>query len=397
MNSGFLNNSEATVGSGITRLAERASAMDIAVSYLQVSGWKSIQPLIDRLPSDKVRVLFTDQFAITHPDALELAVNEAAIRRYVGGDVYHPKVYIARDKRGEVQGALVGSANLSSSGLESGVEGAVLLEGGAILDTIGQWFDGLWGAAEDVGKEFVQRYRPTWRAAARARIRICRFRRRAMRPKRAEPKGTPEDIDVLEDLCGTIRLPITILSIDQAGNNIRNLKRLLSVLHDFPNVSGKARSELRLLGLLDGGELTGIGRRARRCRTTRALARTWCRWLKGQTRRELAAINAKLANFKRCATLFWKLRPEVVAFFFDHLEDRAERDSLKAIELLSNGDHAVCELKLEDFKSLAPVLAKPGGLPAQLREAIESYHENKGSRSWRGDDRRILLEAFRSA
>ncbi|HVA45412.1 MAG TPA: hypothetical protein VNH11_03415 [Pirellulales bacterium] len=119
--------------------------------------------------------------------------------------------------------------------------------------------------------------------------------------------------------------------------------------------------------------------------------------MKGQTRRDLAAINPNIANFKRCATQFWKLRPEVVAFFMDHLQDRAERDVLKAIELLCNGDDAVRELKLEDFKSLAPLLAKPTGLPPPLREAIESYHRNKGSRSWRGDDRRILLEAFRSA
>jgi HKD family nuclease len=398
MSSGFSNNSDATVLSGISRVAEMASAIDIAVSYVQVSGWKSLQPLIDRLPSGKVRVLFTDQFALTHPGALELALKgEAAVRRYVGGEVYHPKVYIARDKTGRVQRALVGSANLSSSGLLSGVEGAVLLDRGTILETIGQWFDALWGAAEEVDNEFVQQYRPNWRNAARARIRMRRFRRRAARPTRAEPKGTPDDVDVLEDLCGTIRLPITILSIDQAGNNVRNLKRLLSVLHAFPNVSGKARSELHLLGMVDGGELTEIGRRARRCQTNRTLARTWCGWLKGQRRKTLAAINPKIANFKRCATLFWKLRPEVVAFFFDHLEDRAERDVLKAIELLCNGDDAVRELKLEDFKSLAPVLAEPTGLPAPLREAVESYHRNKGSRSWRGNDRRILLESFRSA
>lgn len=398
MSSDFLNNSDATILRGISRLAKTAAAIDIAVSYLQVSGWKSLEPLIGELPSGKVRVLFTDQFALTHPNALDLAIKgEAAVRRYVGSEVYHPKVYIARSKIGRVQGAVVGSANLSSSALLSGVEGAVLLERGTILEAIGEWFDSLWDGAEEVGIEFVQQYRPSWRKAARARIRLRRYRRRSDRSTRAAAKDTPEDIDVLEDLCGTIRLPITILSIDQAGNNIRNLKRLLSVLHAFPNISGKARSELHLLGLFEGGKLTEIGRRARQRHTTRSLARTWCGWLKGQTQKDLAVINPKIARFKRCAHLFWKLRPEVVAFFFDHLEDRAARNVVKAIELLCNSDDAVRELKLDDFKALSTLLAEPTGLPVPLRDSIESYHENKGSRSWRGNDRRILLEAFRSA
>lgn len=222
-------------------------------------------------------------------------------------------------------------------------------------------------------------------------------RRVSVNGRKATAQGTPEDVDVLEDLCGTIKPPITILSIDQAGNNIRNLNRLLSVLHDFPRISGKARSDLHLLGLVDAGEITEIGERARRCRTTTALARTWCHWLKTQTRRELADINPALANFKRCANIFWTLRAEVITFFFANLNNRRERATLNAIELLCNGDKAVRELTIEDFRSFAPFLLDPKALPAPLRRAIRSYHTNKGNRSWRGNERRILLEAYRRA
>ncbi|MCL6505402.1 MAG: hypothetical protein K6T59_00090 [Bryobacteraceae bacterium] len=401
MSETFLTNNKApaTVQSGIRGLIAADGGLDVAVSYIQVSGWHALSGIIHRLVPNRVRILVTDQFDLTHPKALQLALNSGVqLRRYAGNRIYHPKVYLARDQANEVSGAVVGSAHLSDSGLSDGIEGAVVVNDSEVLAAIDEWFDELWNATQnaiDVDPTFISEYRSRWRTAARARVKLRRFRRRKITGIVAPTDGHPEDIEVLEDVCETIRVPIAILSMDQAGNNIRNLNRLLAVLHDFPDIHGKALSELRLLGLVDKDELTAVGLQCQRCTTTRALARAWCRWVKDVPEQPLLDITPNIATFRRAATLFWKLRREVRNFFFAHLEERGQREILMAIELLCSAGDPIRELKLEDFRALAPILAAPRRLPKHLRDAIREYHENKGARSWTGDDRRILLEAWR--
>jgi hypothetical protein len=313
--------------------------------------------------------------------------------------LYHPKVFLAQDNRSLPCGAVVGSGNLSESGLQTSVEGAVLIYDDALLRRMSQWFSGLWNdpdSAEDIDHSFVRGYRKRWRISARARIRHRRFQRRKQALGGQAEVLNAEDIEVLGDLCETIQLPIAILSIDQAGNNVRNLSRLLSVLHDYPNIHQKAVSELRLLGFIDYDQLNALGRRARRCSRVEALARVWCQWVKREAENELLLRNPNIASFRRSASFFWRLDKDVRDFFLANLEDLHERDVLKAIELLCSGSDAVRELKLEDYRALAPTLARPRALPLHLRNAIGAYHANKGSRTWTGNDREVLLRTWRA-
>lgn len=399
MSDAFLNNeTPLTVLSGIRNVVHANGSIDVAVSYMQVSGWYALADSVTGVEPPRVRILVTDQFELTHPEALQLALKAGVqLRRFSGSRIYHPKVYLARDQNEHATGAVVGSANLSDSGVRDGIEGAVIVTDSQMLTNIGEWFDRLWTATENVvvvDQQFIRAYRSRWRAAARARVKMRRMRRKKLPGGGISPAGHPEDIEVLVDVCETIRVPIAILSMDQAANNIRNLSRLLIVLHNYPSIHKKALSELRLLGLVDGDQLTSVGVQCKRCKTTQSLARTWCRWVKTASEDSLLEINRNLATFRRAASAFWKLRLEVREFFFTHLEERDERSVLMAIELLCSASDAVRELRIEDLRALAPILANPWNLPKHLRNAIEEYHQNKGARSWRGDDRRTLLEAW---
>jgi HKD family nuclease len=400
MTNRFLNNeARATVLSGIRPMVVPRGGLDLAVSYIQVGGWHLLASIANSIAPSQVRLLVTDQFDFTHPEALQLALDGGVqLRRYAGIRTYHPKVFLARDPNNVVTGAVVGSANLSDSGMSDGIEGAVVITDGLVLAEIGDWFNKLWNAPNGtlaIDSDFIKEYRVRWRPAARARARLRRLRRRKRSLIGLPSDGHPEDIEVLEDVCETIRVPVAILSMDQAANNIRNLQRLLTVLHAYPNIHSKALSELRLLGLAEGDQLTAAGRQCQRCSSVQALARAWCRWVKATPEELLLTINPHIAAFRRAATAFWRLRREVQTFFVSNLEVRHQRNVLMAIELLCSAGGVIRELKIEDFRALAPILAAPQRLPMHLREAIEEYHRNKGARSWTGNDRRVLLDAWR--
>jgi hypothetical protein len=80
--------------------------------------------------------------------------------------------------------------------------------------------------------------------------------RPSISPKaKPEPVG-PKDLDTLEDVFATIQLPIGLLNMDYAGNNVRNIAKAREVLATPARASGKQQSELKLLGFMRGGSLT---------------------------------------------------------------------------------------------------------------------------------------------
>jgi hypothetical protein len=160
-------------------------------------------------------------------------------------------------------------------------------------------------------------------------------------------------------------------------------------------VNSKERSELRLLGFVQGSELNHLGSVARLCHTEKSLAKVWCRWVLGQKTSELQRINPRIASFRLAARQFWKLDFSVRRFFLNNLESKENRSILQTIELLCNSGEVVRKLKLIDFKILTSLLAKREMLPAFLRKAIIDYQNNKGSRTWRGEDRKTMLTAWR--
>jgi len=214
-----------------------------------------------------------------------------------------------------------------------------------------------------------------------------------------------EDFDTLEDVFATVQLPIGCLSIDYAGNNIRNLGRVRDVLADWRNVitsnrpvAGKQRNEMKLLGFADGRTLTALGEAAARAGSREEVARLWCAWLQRTADDELTGVNERLLVAKRVFTQFWRLEVEVQNDFLEHAESPSDRErpALQIIELLCNASDVVQELSLADMQTLAPLLQQPERLPRFVRQAVLDYQDNKGTRGWDYPDRRILPLARRA-
>lgn len=383
----------------IQSASTRASRADLAVSYVVISGWELMEPLLKSIESGNVRMLVTDQFEFTQPDALRRALKAGVrVKHYDGQDgrIYHPKVYLFRGTHHN--SAIVGSANLSESGLKKGVEAGVATHASVIINPMRRWFDKLFNdtkRSKDVDERFLQDLDRQWRlrAAARARVRL--------RGANVRRKTTPEIIEVLEDLFATDRataeLAIGTLGFDQAGNNVRNLNRALEVLARYPKINSKEKSELHLLGFVRNGALTQLGARARRCKTESGLARIWCGWVASQSDSKLQETkNERLPSFKRAAKRFWQLKPDVREFSLSHLLETKERPVLKTIELLCNGNNMVRQLTLNEIKRLAPYVTSTKSLTEFLAKRVRAYNDNKGSRSWKSGDRGIILRAWRN-
>lgn len=206
----------------------------------------------------------------------------------------------------------------------------------------------------------------------------------------------------MDEAFATIRLPLGLLNMDYAANNVRNVGRVRTVLSEWregatgrSDARGKQRSELRLLGFVDGTVLTPLGKAAQRARSDEEVAVLWCRWLQVTADADLALINEKLPVAKIVFARFWRLREEVREFFLRHAEapTESQRLVLKTIELLCNASDVVQDFTLEDIRTLVLVLARPERLPEFIRPAVRDYQENKGVRGWRFPDRRILPNA----
>ena len=96
--------------------------LDIAVSYLQRSGWELLKPLLEGKLSE-VRILCTDQLGISDPAAIrDMLASGVQVRAYGGNAVFHPKVYLISNTD-KPDAWLLGSANLSRSALKTAVTG----------------------------------------------------------------------------------------------------------------------------------------------------------------------------------------------------------------------------------------------------------------------------------
>lgn len=380
-----------------------ARAVDLAVSYVKLGGWKLVHKelLGAGIEASATRVIATSQLGITQPHAVEaIQKSGVVIRNYVGRRVFHAKVIVSYDDTGEPLGAIVGSANLSESALNRAIECGIRTTDQRVLQELRAWFESLIVDNRQTREfsradlEFLER---TWKTCSALRL------RQSLQAPIAAGRGglVKADPESLEDLFVTVTLPIATLNIDHARNNIRNLRHLFEVLHAFPRLSGnpgvatKQRSDLRLLGLLTrDNALTSLGREAKRCRSKAAVAGVWCNWAARTPDAELDAINPRIRAFKGAADRFWTLGEDVRRFFFDNRTQRSQRPTLQAIELFCNASQIVSGLEVDDFRRLARVIAAPD-LPTALRSATRDYFENKGERTWRFDDRQIMLEAWK--
>ena len=343
----------------------------------------------------------TDQLGVTQPAAVERALRSGVqIRNFSGNAVYHPKVYLAHDRNLRPMRVLLGSANLSSSAFTTSVEAGLLTDECTSLVTLENWFNNLFDhRTEAFTPERLREMETKWKQAAaqRTKNRLRTRRGVALPPGAPSMPVGPEDLDTLEDVFATIQLPIGLLNIDYARNNVRNIHKLREVLSNPAAAHSKQQSELKLLGFMAHGNLTSLGQAAAAARSDEAVARLWCRWLQRTPNEELAAINCKLLDAKRVFAQFWRLKPEVREYFLSNVENPSERRTLQTIELLCNARDVVQELSLDNMRTLSSLLSSTAILPPHIRKEVIEYFENKGPRSWTRPDRRTVPEAWRAA
>lgn len=393
-------NSDETLSRVLQSRIGNTFRLDIAVSYVVLSGWELLSDSISSLGAGNVRLLLTDQLLITQPAALTRALQAGVSIRNYSGEFYHPKTYLGFDRKERPQWALVGSANISEAGLTRSIEGGLLTSDKAVLSDMEMWFDSLFeddSQTELVDEDFVERLSGDWAQAAAARLMLSLTRRqRKRRPSRPRSTDSLESVESLEDTLASINDTVSTLGLDQAGNNIRNLERALGVLRRYPNLSSKEWSELGLLGFVKDGSLSELGSIGRTARSDFALARCWCRWLLSKSNKELEEINPRLVSFRRAAANFWQLQPEVRKFFLRNLSSERERDVLQAVELLCNGSPLASRLSLDEIRIVAPRLLSAPRVSSFVAKRISEYTANKGARSWSSHDRRTILLAWRS-
>jgi hypothetical protein len=375
-------------------LATRSHSLLISSSYIQQSGWNILERTrgVDWSAS---KIVYTDQFGITNPKAISAAIDAGLqVRRYSGRACFHPKVYLGIDGAGSPVGAIVGSANLSRSGFEIGVEAGVTVEAPGALQELLRWFTKLFDDSQAPSREELEASIATWK---RLVVRRTSSALKGLTPENSAPLVEP-DLgleEALDSVFSTLHSPVVLLNMDYAGNNVRTISRVRAVLNDWERIArtnGKARNELKLLGLAHGERLTQLGEAARDAASNDEVAEIWLRGILRARPEELTAINGRLLGVSMVHRQFRTLKPNVQYFF--KAASPNEKVVLQTIELLCNTDVDLSEFELEDIRALAVSLLAGDALPADLKETIHSYYENKGARGWTSGDRTVVTNAF---
>ncbi|MGQ0464794.1 MAG: DEAD/DEAH box helicase family protein [Sporichthyaceae bacterium] len=127
----------------------------LAVSFVLPSGLRVLDAaLLDLLSRDgtRLRLLTSDYLDVTEPVALRRLLADAAsfpnlqVRLYLtDGTGFHPKAYLLTSRRSpHLSRGFVGSANLTRTGLETGVEWTLRTAGAHEVGELVDAFDGLW-------------------------------------------------------------------------------------------------------------------------------------------------------------------------------------------------------------------------------------------------------------
>ena len=125
----FLNNDNILALDCLTEYFKSATKVCVAVAFLRKSGVDlldhSIREVIKR--GGIIQFVAGQDFGYTEPSALEYLSNIGAeIKVYTGNEIFHPKCYLFQND--SFRRVIIGSSNMTSSGLKSGIEWNVALE-----------------------------------------------------------------------------------------------------------------------------------------------------------------------------------------------------------------------------------------------------------------------------
>lgn len=405
-----LNEPGMTMGDALVELSSGASSLKAAVSYVQASGWMTLRERTANIPGENITLIFTDQFDITQPAAIREAVRQNVnVRMFTDRGTYHPKVFLSYDNKGTPLKFLVGSANISKAALSDSIEASILGSDPSVLRQLDRWFESLEKEKSvEPTDGYLSRITKQWRAAAYSRIRPI-----VRRPKTAAQIATTTTLkasniivrEALEQVFSTVPDDVITLGFDLAGNNIRSIRATIEALNDWQNIvlgkrseDSKKRSELTTLGLVRDGSLSKLGRELSGEYDPRRFAEKWCRWL-FSTKED---VNPRLRHARVVFGNYAALTPEVRQYYQDNLTGAmkagsTERTVLQTIEVLCNVCDFASQLSLEDIKGLTWIVDEHEDLAPHERAAVKKYIENKGKRSWKEPDRRLVPDAWISA
>ena len=367
-------------------------SMDLAVSYIQTSGWDILQPLV-KGKERSIRVVCTDQLGITDPKAVRSMLDAGLdVRAYEGSVVFHPKVMIVRT--GVSRNVIVGSANLSRSALITGVEAISITEDqdGAAL----AWFEKLFDTQSvKFSKKRLAKMEKRFAARVKSNLVFASDQKKA--------GGGENDViatDTIEATFSSLPPLVVPLNADKAANNVRTLRRIQAILDEPAILKGKALSEFKLIGFAKNGALSALGKGAQG-QSKEEIARLWMQWLKNASTSELklASPSGMLEQARTAFTTFWNFPVSIRDFYLANCTNPSadERPLLQTIELLANTGRVHPKLTLKNLGTLTAMLDATSGLSAKTREVIRGYLQNKGTRGWGEPDRAILLRAWAAA
>jgi len=157
-----------TLEGAITRELKRSppEVLGVAVAYVSIYGAKFLRTLVGNLHIATVRLVADTGDAITHPEALKIALDQGWSVRTANPNAgtFHPKMMVGGSSFSETDGIetatwmIVGSGNLSKGGLVANVETSLIRSSEALPKTSGLAFKELWDIGEELNSTRLQAY-----------------------------------------------------------------------------------------------------------------------------------------------------------------------------------------------------------------------------------------------
>jgi len=384
-------NDEAVIN-GIYNILENSKKLDIAVSYVQLGGWKIIQNGIQKFGIENVRLLCTSQLGITDPLAIRHAIESGiSVKNYsVNSKTFHPKVFLSYSDKKPTR-YFLGSSNISVAALTKSVEANIT---GDDDGSLAEWFDNIFeNEAEEFDDEMLSIMEENYKNRRKLKLRSARTLKR----KPANKSIASEEINIVEDLFDAIDDEVGMLNFDHGGNTIRNIQRAKTVINDKSEWPGKNIGELRRLGLVEDDKITSVGNKFHTSRDLHLASKHWIKWLLTTSDNELSEINphGRLLRAKKAHTGFAALRNEVKKYFIINSTNPSKDilPYLQTIELVSNLENSASKLNLREVKMLGDILQQYKDENSASNEFIKEYLNNRGRRGWKFNDREMLTSA----
>ena len=365
----------------LKQLFQESYDLSLAVSYIQLSGWREIKSALDDFDYSSIRIICTDQMGITDPDALiEIMQDGVQLKRFKGNKIFHPKVYISCAENGEYT-VLCGSSNISASALNHSVECNVLFEDKN--KELIAWFDDLF---KNGAEEFTDEHIDILRVQHKKR------QTRRISETRKLSRSAIDNIDIEDNIFQQVSHNLGLLNFDHTGNTIRTLHRAKEVLQSG-EIEGKNKSELGGLGLVTNDRINDLGIMFRDADSLKESAEIWIEWLYHSTEKELIEINSfgRLNWAKQAHENFSRMHIDIKNFFLENCikPSRTNKKLLQTIEICSNITGISRYLNMDDAVELSEHLED-----INVDDKITEYLLNKGTRSWKFEDRKLLIKAW---